>query len=100
VIGFIRPQLAKKRGSHAVSGLSRQRARRRALTELFRKGNPPGFRDALGLLDALGSERDRLWCLGALAGLRTLAAGDREALLAAAPSSPARRRLARRLGKP
>ena len=73
-------------------------ARRRALVELLRAGNPPVLRDALALLDTLGSERDRLWCLGALAD-RELVTADREALLAAAPSPIARRRLERRMGE-
>jgi hypothetical protein len=74
-------------------------ARRRALLELLRAGSPPGLGDALGLIEALGSERDRAWCLGALADERPLSAGDREALLAAVPSPAARRRLEARLGE-
>lgn len=73
-------------------------ARRRALVELLRSGSLPVLQDALALLDTLGSERDRLWCLGTLA-TRELAATDREALLAAAPSPTARRRLERRMDK-
>ncbi len=78
-------------------------ARRRALVELLRTGAPAALGDALGLLEALGSERDRLWCLGTLAGIlaknsRALNSQDRETLLAAAPSPTARRRLERRLG--
>ncbi len=80
-----------------VEGFPDGWARRRALLELLRAGNPPLLRDALALLDTLGSERDRLWCLGALAD-RDLATADREVLLAAAPSPTARRRLERRLG--
>ncbi len=74
-------------------------ARRRVLLELLRGGVPASFRDALGLVEALGTDRDRLWCLAALAERRGIPETDREALLAAAGSSPAaRRRLARRLG--
>jgi hypothetical protein len=78
-------------------------ARRRALVELLRTGAPAALGDALGLLDVLGSERDRLWCLGTLASTlaenrRALNSQDRETLLAAAPSPTARRRLERRLG--
>jgi len=78
-------------------------ARRRALVELLRNGAPAALGDALGLLEILGSERDRLWCLGTLASAlaekrRALNPQDREALLAAAPSPTARRRLERRLG--
>src|SRR5215218_667190 len=42
-------------------------ARRRALIELLRNGAPAALGDALGLVEVLGSERDRLWCLGTLA---------------------------------
>ncbi len=73
-------------------------ARRRALLELLRSGAPAGLQDALGLVEALGSERDRAWCLGALADERPLGARDREVLLAAVPTQAARRRLERRLG--
>ena len=81
-----------------VEGFPDGWARRRALVELLRAGSPTVLRDALALLDTLSSERDRLWCLGTLAG-RELAAADREALLAAAPSPTARRRLERRMDK-
>jgi hypothetical protein len=73
-------------------------ARRRALLELLRSGSPAAVREALSLIETLGSERDRAWCLGALAEDRPLGASDREALLAAAPSPAARRRMERRLG--
>ena len=74
-------------------------ARRRALVELLRTGVPPALGDALGLVEVLGSERDRLWCLGTLAeNRRALNPQDRETLLAAAPSPTARRRLERQLG--
>ncbi|HTG32133.1 MAG TPA: hypothetical protein VLB76_04330 [Thermoanaerobaculia bacterium] len=78
-------------------------ARRRALVELLRTGSPAALGDALGLVEILGSERDRLWCLGTLASTlaenrRALNSQDRETLLAAAPSPTARRRLERRLG--
>jgi hypothetical protein len=73
-------------------------ARRRALLELLRSGSPAALPDALGLVEALGSERDRAWCLGALADERPLTARDREALLAAVSSPAARGRLERRLG--
>jgi hypothetical protein len=72
-------------------------ARRRALLELLRSGSPAAFRDALGLVETLGSERDRAWCLGALAEDRPLAELDREALLAAVASPTARRRMERRM---
>jgi hypothetical protein len=73
-------------------------ARRRALVELLRAGAPAALDDALGLVEALGSERDRAWCLGTLVETRALSLRDRESLLAAAPSPAARRRLERRLG--
>jgi hypothetical protein len=73
-------------------------ARRRALLELLRSGAPAALQDALGLVETLGSERDRAWCLGALADERPLNARDREALLAAVPTPAARRRLEGRLG--
>lgn len=73
-------------------------ARRRALLELLRAGSPAALPEALGLIEALGSERDRSWCLGALADERPLNARDREALLAAVSSPAARGRLERRLG--
>lgn len=78
-------------------------ARRRALVELLETGAPAALGDALGLVEALGSERDRLWCLGTLASSlaksrRAFNAQERESLLAAAPSPTARRRLERRLG--
>jgi len=72
-------------------------ARRRALLDLLRAGTPDGLRDALSLVESLASERDRLWCLGALADSRRLSAGEREALLGAVASPTARRRLERRL---
>ncbi len=74
-------------------------ARRRALLDLLRSGAPAALQDALGLVETLGSERDRAWCLGALADERPLNARDREALLAAVPTPAARRRLAGRLGE-
>ena len=73
-------------------------ARRRALLEMLRSGSPAALRDALGLVEALGSERDRAWCLGALAEDRPLTATDREALLGAVASPVTRRRLERRIG--
>jgi len=73
-------------------------ARRRALLELLRSGAPAALPDALGLVEALGAERDRAWCLGALADERPLSARDRETLLAAVPTPAARRRLEARLG--
>jgi len=74
-------------------------ARRRALLEILRSGAPAELQDALDLVETLGSERDRAWCLGALADERPLGARDREALLAAVPTPAARRRLERRLGE-
>ena len=50
-------------------------------------------------METLGSERDRTWCLGALADERPLSARDREALLAAVPTPAARRRLEGRMGE-
>ena len=74
-------------------------ARRRAMLELLRAGIPAALPDALSLVEALGSERDRLWCLGALTDARDIPAADREALLTAATSPTVRRRLERRLGR-
>jgi outer membrane biosynthesis protein TonB len=74
-------------------------ARRRAILELLRAGIPAALPDALSLVEALGSERDRLWCLGALTDAREIPAADREVLLMAATSPTARRRLEGRLGK-
>ena len=73
-------------------------ARRRALLEILRSGAPAALADALALVELLGSERDRAWCLSALAEERPLDARDREALLDAVPTPAARRRLAARLG--
>ena len=74
-------------------------ARRRALLELLRAGVPAALEDAFVLIEALGADRDRLWCLGTLAGSREIPERDREAFLAAASSPIARRRLERRLGR-
>jgi hypothetical protein len=71
-------------------------ARRRALLELLRAGALASIRDALVLVESLASERDRLWCLGALAD-HHLEGPDREALLAAVPTTRARRRIEARL---
>jgi hypothetical protein len=73
-------------------------ARRRALLELLRSGAPAALQDALGLVEALSAERDRAWCLGALADDRDLSRHDRKSLLAAVSSlssryNPLRRRL-------
>jgi hypothetical protein len=73
-------------------------ARRRALVELLRAGVPRSLEDALALIETLGSERDRLWCLGTLAESREIPETDRETLLGAATSPTARRRLAVRMG--
>jgi hypothetical protein len=73
-------------------------ARRRALLELLRGGVPGSLRDALALVEALGSDRDRLWCLGALTDSREFQESEREALLEVVASPTARRRLERRLG--
>ena len=73
-------------------------ARRRALLELLRSGAVAGLRDALGLVESLGTERDRVWCLGALTDSRSLSDNEKEALLAMAGSRSARRRLEHRLG--
>ncbi len=73
-------------------------ARRRALLEILRSGVPAALADALSLVELLGSERDRAWCLSTLAEERPLNAQDREALLAAVPTPAARRRLEARLG--
>jgi hypothetical protein len=74
-------------------------ARRRALVALLRSGAPGSMPDALALVQTLGSERDRLWCLGTLADHQPLAAQDRDALLAVIVSPTARRRLGVRLDK-
>jgi hypothetical protein len=73
-------------------------ARRRALLELLRAGIPGALPDALSLVETLASERDRLWCLGALTDTREIPEGDREAVLAAVTSPAARQRLAGRMG--
>jgi hypothetical protein len=73
-------------------------ARRRALLELLRRGFPGSLAEALALVETLGSDRDRFWCLGELTGSRDIPEKDREALLAAVTSPAARRRLERRLG--
>jgi hypothetical protein len=73
-------------------------ARRRALLELLRAGVPAALDDVFALIETLGSDRDRLWCLGTLAESREIPERDREAFLAAATSPTARRRLERRLG--
>lgn len=73
-------------------------ARRRALLELLRAGVPAALDDVFALIETLGSDRDRLWCLGTLAESREIPEQDREAFLAAASTPAARRRLERRLG--
>lgn len=73
-------------------------ARRRALLELLRAGIPASLEDAQVLIETLGSERDRLWCLGALAESREIPETEREAILEEATSPLARRRLALRMG--
>jgi hypothetical protein len=70
--------------------------RRRALAALLQAGLPEKAADAVPLLGVLSSERDRLWCLGALADYRRLSEADRESLLATIASPAARRRLERR----
>jgi len=74
-------------------------ARRRALLELLRTGIPGSLEDAQVLIETLGSERDRLWCLGALVESREIPKAEREALLEEASSPMARRRLALRMGE-
>lgn len=74
-------------------------ARRRALAEILRAGAPADFSEALSLVETLGSERDRLWCLSALPRERQLTEKDRETLLAEIDSPSARRRLKSRLGR-
>ena len=74
-------------------------ARRRAIVELLRAGIPASLEDAQVLIEALGAERDRLWCLGALVESREIPKTEREALLEEAASPLARRRLALRMGE-
>ncbi len=74
-------------------------ARRRALGEILRAGAPADLSEALPLLDLLGSQRDRLWCLGALTHQRQILEKDLETLLAGIDSPAARRRLKSRLGR-
>jgi hypothetical protein len=71
-------------------------ARRRALATLLESGVLEKTADAVSLLGTLSSERDRLWCLGVLAGSRGLSGADREHLLSTITSPAARRRLERR----
>lgn len=73
-------------------------ARRRAVLELLRAGVPGKAAEALPLVSALASERDRAWCVGELIESQDVAEGEREAILAAVTSPTARRRLERRLG--
>ncbi|HEX6900643.1 MAG TPA: hypothetical protein VF789_13040 [Thermoanaerobaculia bacterium] len=70
-------------------------ARRRALGEILRAGAPADLSEAPPLLEALGAQRDRVWCLGALTHQRQIPEKDREALLAGIDSPLARRRLQR-----
>lgn len=72
-------------------------ARRRALLEILRAGAPNALVDALTLIETLGSERDRLWCLGALSEDRKIPEAERDGLLAAVSSPTAKRRLAARM---
>lgn len=74
-------------------------ARRRALGEILRAGAPADLSEALPLLEALGAQRDRVWCLGALTHQRQVPEKDRETLLAGIDSPAARRRLKARLGR-
>jgi hypothetical protein len=71
-------------------------SRRRALAALLEEGLPEKAADAVPLLGTLSSERDRLWCLGVLAGSRGLSGADREHLLSTITSPAARRQLERR----
>jgi hypothetical protein len=80
-----------------VQGFPDGWARRRALLELFRAGIPGSLEDSLSLIETLGSERDRLWCLGALTEAREVPEPERDTLLAAVSSPTARRRLAARM---
>lgn len=102
---LLRRHLGDARGTSAaglrsvLEGFPDGWARRRALLALLRGGFPVSFRDALALVETLGADRDRLWCLGALADSGNVQEGDREALLAVAGSPTARRRLERRLGQ-
>jgi len=75
-------------------------ARRRAVIAVLTARVPASAAEAVALLDTLASERDRLWCLGALAGFRQMSGAEREALLGTVTSAAARRRLERRFGKP
>jgi hypothetical protein len=68
------------------------------LLELLRAGVPASLDDVFVLIETLGADRDRLWCLGALADSREIPEQDREAFLEAASSPTVRRRLERRLG--
>jgi hypothetical protein len=101
---ILRRHLAEAKGSPAdglrsvVEAFPDGWARRRALVELLRSGSPAALGDALGLVETLGSERDRAWCLGTLAETRAFNLRDREALLAAVASPAARRRLEKRIG--
>ncbi len=80
-----------------VQGFPDGWARRRALLEILRAGIPSSLEDALSLVETLGSERDRLWCLGALPEGRKIPEAERDGLLAAVSSPTAKRRLAARM---
>lgn len=100
----LRRHLEELRKTHAaglgsvVQGFPDGWARRRVLLELFRAGIPRSLEDSLSLVETLGSERDRLWCLGALTEAREIPEPERDTLLAAVSSPTARRRLAARMG--
>jgi hypothetical protein len=74
-------------------------ARRRALERLLAAGQPASVADAIALVEVLARPSERLWACTTLAESRPLDGGEREALLAAAPSAALRCRLGRRLAR-
>lgn len=72
-------------------------ARRRALSALLEHGLPRGSAAALALIEQLGAERDRAWCLGLLARLGSSSPEEMAPALQDLASPALRRRVERLL---
>lgn len=79
--------------SEVLEGFPDGWARRRALAALVTAGIPTDPRDAILLVASLGNERDRSWCLGALARRGGLRGPNLKQALELVKSPFARRRL-------
>ena len=74
-------------------------ASRRGLTEMIRAGALEDLDEALALIQRLETDVQRTWCLGDLVEHWELGAQEIAAVLAAAPTHAARRRLAGRVAR-